>query len=573
MKTLNYACIAASFRVLVMALVVFRTQALLAEDAASFPVAIHVDAAAPRGEWKPFWRFFGADEPNYAYMRDGQKLLTDLGELRPGQVFFRAHNMLTSGDGTPTLKWGSTGAYRQDAAGIASYDWAITDHIFSTYLERGVHPYVEIGFMPKELSIHPEPYQHHWSPTAKYDAIFTGWAYPPSDYAKWEQLVYEWTRHCVEKFGREEVERWYWEVWNEPNIGYWQGTPAEFRKLHDFGIAGVRRALPTAKVGGPDVAGDGGKFMRDFLEHCLHEKNEATGDVGTPLDFISFHAKGKPEAVGDHVRMGIAAELRTVDAGFKIIGSFPELKNTPIVIGECDPDGCAACQGPQFAYRNGPLYASYTAASFARIADLADARAINLEGALTWAFEFENQPYFAGFRVLATGGINLPVLNTFRMFAKLSGTRLAVTGDGAVALDDILAQGVRDHADVSAIATLDGSDLYVLLWHYHDEDVPGPTANVLLNLDHLLIKSGDIKLEQFRVDAEHSNPVAIWQMMGQPQQPTESQLAELQQASQLARIEVPQPPKVTDSHFEYQLSLPRQSVALLHFSWPPATAH
>ena len=358
------------------------------------PVSIRVNAAKSPGELHPLWRFFGADEPNYATMTNGAKLLGELGQLNRGSVYFRAHNLLTSGDGTPALKWGSTGAYAEDSQGRPVYRWTILDQIFDTYLQRGVRPYVEIGFMPEALSIQPEPYQHKWTPTAKYNEIYTGWAYPPKDYAKWEELVYQWARHCVEKYGRAEVERWYWEVWNESNIGYWRGKPEEFRKLHDFAVEGVRRALPTARVGGADSAGSGGKFTRDFIEHCLRGTNYATGQRGTPLDFLSFHAKGAPVFVEGHVRMGIANELRTIDDGFGLVASYPELKGLPIVIGECDPDGCAACQGKQLGYRNTTMYSSYTAASFARIHDLADRRGVNIEGALTWAFEFENQPFF-----------------------------------------------------------------------------------------------------------------------------------------------------------------------------------
>ena len=132
----------------------------------SFAVSIRIDAAKTHGELKSIWRFFGADEPNYAYMKHGKTLLTQLGELRPGQVFFRAHNLLNSGDGTPALKWGSTGVYRQDADGNPVYDWTILDRIFDTYLQCGVRPYAQIGFMPKDLSTNPEPYQHRWTPQA-----------------------------------------------------------------------------------------------------------------------------------------------------------------------------------------------------------------------------------------------------------------------------------------------------------------------------------------------------------------------------------------------------------------------
>ena len=345
-----------------------------------FAVSIFVDAAKAHGELKPIWRFFGADEPNYAYMKNGKKLIGELGELAPKNVFFRAHNLLTSGDGTPAFKWGSTGAYREDAEGKPVYDWTILDRIFDTYLERGVQPYAQIGFMPRDLSVKPEPYQHKWTPRARYDEIYTGWAYPPKDYAKWAELVFQWTKHCVEKYGRTEVESWYWEVWNEANIGYWRGTPAEFRKLHDHAIDAVRRALPTAKVGGADSAGSGGRFTREFFEHCLRGTNYATGKVGTPLDFVSFHAKGAPTTTNGHVRMGIAAQLRTIEDGFRIVASYPELKDKPIIIGESDPEGCAACQGPSLAYRNGTMYSSYTAAVFACKHDLAEKHGVNLEG-------------------------------------------------------------------------------------------------------------------------------------------------------------------------------------------------
>src|SRR5690242_14195117 len=213
-----------SFALAKVVLALMLVSVATATAADSFPVAIHVDAAKSKGELKPIWRFFGADEPNYAYMKNGRKLVAELGALSPKQVYFRAHNLLTSGDGTAALKWGSTGAYREDISGHPIYYWTILDRIFDTYLESGVRPYVEIGFMPRDLSIKPEPYQHHWNPQLGYNEIYTGWAYPPKDYAKWAELVYQWAKHCAEKYGRAEVEGWYWEVWNEANIGYWKGS-------------------------------------------------------------------------------------------------------------------------------------------------------------------------------------------------------------------------------------------------------------------------------------------------------------------------------------------------------------
>src|SRR5215831_10234826 len=91
--------------------------------AQTIPVTITVDAAKPLGELKPIWRMFGADEPNYATMKDGKKLLSELGDLRPDDVYFRAHNLMCTGDGTPALKWGSTGIYAEDKDGKPIYNW------------------------------------------------------------------------------------------------------------------------------------------------------------------------------------------------------------------------------------------------------------------------------------------------------------------------------------------------------------------------------------------------------------------------------------------------------------------
>src|ERR687890_598275 len=114
-------------------------------------VSIRVEAASPKGAMTPMWAFFGYDEPNYTYMKDGRKLLSALADLSPVPVFVRTHNLLTTGDGTPALKWGSTNAYTEDASGRPRYDWSIVDRIIDTYLERKMKPLVEIGFMPEAL--------------------------------------------------------------------------------------------------------------------------------------------------------------------------------------------------------------------------------------------------------------------------------------------------------------------------------------------------------------------------------------------------------------------------------------
>ena len=536
-------------------------------DSQTLPVSIQVDAAKTMGPLRQIWKFFGADEPNYAYMKDGRKLLKQLGELSPQEIYFRTHNLLTSGPGYPALKWGSTDVYNEDAQGNPVYNWKTVDLIFDTYLERGVRPYVQIGFMPQALSSKPEPYAHSWRPGFPYDEIFTGWAYPPNDYAKWQELAYQWTKHCIERYGKEEVESWYWQVWNESNAGYWQGSDEEFHKLHDYAIAGVLQALPTARVGGADFAGDGGDFARRFYRHCLEGTNYATGEQGTRLDFVAFHAKGSPRWQGDHIRMGIANQLRTIDRGFSMVAEFPQLRDTPIVIGESDPEGCAACQGDQFSYRNGTMYSSYTAASFARKHDLADKRGINFAGALTWAFTFEDQPYFAGFRQLASNGLAMPVLNVFRMMSMMQGDRVSAVSSQQVALDKILADGVRDQPDVGVIASKSENTLTAMVWHYHDDDLPGPEASINLKFSGIPNEAKNPTLRHYRVDKQNSNSYDAWLAMGSPVAPGRRQYAELEQASQLAEIHEPGNIDISAGRAALDFELPRQGVSLLVLEW------
>jgi xylan 1,4-beta-xylosidase len=537
-------------------------------SSAPFAVAINVDAAQSAGDLKPIWRFFGADEPNYATMKDGQRLLADLGALAPRQIFFRTHNLLTTGDGTPGLKWGSTNAYTEDAAGNAVYDWRGVDRIFDSYLARGVRPYVQIGFMPEAMSTQPQPYRHDWRPGLPYQRIYTGWTRPPKDYAKWGELSYQWAKHSLDKYGAAEVNTWWWQVWNEANIGYWSGTPEEFRKLHDYAIAGVRRALPSARVGGPDCAGDGGQFMKDFLEHCLRGTNYATGEKGTPLDFVSFHAKGAPTFVDGHVRMGISAQLKTIEKAFAMISSYPELKNIPVVIGESDPEGCAACQGSQLAYRNGTMYSSYTAAAFARKHDLAALHGVNLEGALTWAFTFEDQPWFAGFRQIASNGVPMAVFNVFRMYARMGPQRVAANSSAQVPLTDIIDQGVRGTPDVGVLASRTANQLTIMAWHYHDDDIAGSDAAVQLAIAGLPANLAQARLTHYRIDQNHSNPYAEWLRMGSPVAPNEKQYAALQQASSLATLAgAPAAVAIKNGAAQLDFALPRQAVSLLVVEW------
>jgi xylan 1,4-beta-xylosidase len=283
---------------------------------------LNIDLKKEVGDMYPAWAWFGYDEPNYTYMKDGKKLLSEIAAFSPVPVNVRAHSLLVTGDGTPALKWGSTNAYREDANGNPIYSWNIIDSIFDTYVQRGMKPLVQVGFMPEALSTNPTPYRHDWKPGDPYFKIITGWAYPPKDYNKWAELVYQWVKHSVERYGKKEVESWYWELWNEPN-GYWKGTKDEFFKLYDYTVDAVKRALPTATFGGINIAGTASagaqEWMHQFIKHCFSDTNYVTKKIGAPVDAILFHAKGSPKFLEGRVRMDMGRQLRDIETGFKFV--------------------------------------------------------------------------------------------------------------------------------------------------------------------------------------------------------------------------------------------------------------
>jgi xylan 1,4-beta-xylosidase len=535
--------------------------------------AIHVHADQSEGGIRPIWNYFGYDEPNYTYAPNGKKLLGELAALSSVPVYVRVHNLLTTGDGSSSLKWGSTNAYTEDKNGNPVYSWTILDQIFDTFHAAGIKPIVEIGFMPEALSTHPEPYRHNF-PKGSIGSIYTGWAYPPRDYAKWSELVFQFTRHLRERYGDAEVKTWLWEVWNEPDIDYWKGTPEEYFKLYDFTADAVLRAFPEARIGGPDSTGPGNphaaEFLRQFLEHCAHQPNYATGKIGSPLLFISFHPKGSPKWMGDHVQMGIARQLTSIKNGFQIVESFPEWRQTPVVLGESDPEGCAACsaqENPQNAYRNGELFASYTAETLNSIYALASSEHVNFLGAVTWSFEFEDQPYFAGFRELASNGIDKPVLNAFRMFGMLGDERVRVSSSGALPTEDVVANGVRARADINAIATRTDRGIEILVWNYHDDDVPAPAASIDLVIEGLPPDAKRALSEHFRIDAQHSNAFTAWKNMGSPQSPSPVQYEQLQAAGQLQLLKSPAWISLDHGAANLQFALPRQGMSLIRIAW------
>jgi xylan 1,4-beta-xylosidase len=536
------------------------------------PAVITVDFSDKLGLYKPIYSWFGYDEANYTTMRNGKVLLRELRDLSPVPVYIRAHHLLTSGDGKAELKFSSTNVYSEDASGKPVYNFTILDGIFDEYKAAGVRPMVEFGFMPKDLAADVpgrSEYQVHYPKSTISGASNN----PPKDYKKWGDLIRAVTAHLVERYGKDTVLQWYFEVWNEPDIDYWHSTAEDYWKLYDYAVANVKSVLPTARVGGPATTSPSNekayKYLKGFLDHVQSGKSLADGKA-IPLDFISFHAKGRPTIVDNHVTMGIKHELADADRGFYLISQYPKYRNLPIIISEADPEGCAACSSrvnPANNYRNGTLYPAYTAAAYKALFELQDKHRVNLLSMLSWSFEFEDKDYFEGFRSLSTNGINKPILNLFRMFGLMSGTRVSVTSNSAVSLDTLINTGVRDKTDVDGLAAIDDHKATVLLWNYHDADRPVAATPTTVKIGNLPTGVRRALVQHYRIDDTHSNAYSAWKAMGSPQQPSTEQYTQLQAVDGLQLINSPTWVDIVDGKFELQTELPRQSISLIKITW------
>jgi len=196
----------------------------------------------------------------------------------------------------------------------------------------------------------------------------------------------------------------------------------------------------------------------------------------------------------------------------------------------------------------------------------------NMAGMLTWAFEFENQPYFDGFRTLATNGIDKPVLNVFRMAGLMRGNRVKTTSTAAIPTTDIIAKGVRTTPAVDTLAVRGDHSLSVMVWNYHDDDVQGAEAltrlaNVALDLEGLKGLPDRVLLHHYRIDETHSNAWTLWKKMGSPQNPTPQQYAELQAAGQLEELTSPRWINIKSNQAALSFELPLQGVSLLQLTW------
>lgn len=530
-------------------------------------VTVNVDATKPGQPLKHVWQFYGYDECNYTTTPDCIDLMKTVSQINSEPVYLRQHFLLNSGDGTASLKWGSTNVYTENAQGQPVYYWPIMDGIFDAETATGCLPLVEIGFMPKDLSVRPDPYR---PPGAGGPNEGMGVFFPPKDYDKWAELIKQWAIHMKDRYKNIE-DTWLWELWNEPDIFYFQGTYDEYVKLFEYTEKALHEVMPKAQFGGPHAANANGKFLQDFLKHCAEEKNSLTGEIGTRLDYVGFHAKGGVVFRNGQVQMSMRGQLTKHLSGFSAVAAVPKFKDTPIIIGEADPDGSAATpatRSPERGYRNVPAYGSYVAAMMKYSLDLAKREGVNLKGVLSWAFMFDGQPYFEGYRSLATNGIHKPVLNAFKMLGQLTGNEIPLSSDGAIPLDEILGSSVRERPDINGMAVADDKSVKIILWNYHDYIAQVEHARVQMKIQIPDDFGNKVRLVHYRIDDTHSNAYTKWLELGKPQNPTPEMLAQLKEAMQLQTLEPAKTIDITNGQVILDFDLPRSALSLIILEKP-----
>ena len=546
----------------------------------SHSVQICVDASRRIGKLEHLWNYIGYDECNYTHSPGGQALIGKIGTLEK-PYYIRAHHMLCTGICHGFYKWGSTNIYTEDRNGNPVYNYETIDRIIDIWLRNNCIPFFELGFMPKDLA-DPREAENGISYSAGYGSVseyqLRGWCQPPKDYDKWYDLVFHLAVHLLERYGLSEMEKWYFEMWNEPDIFYWHGTSEEFCRLFDYTEAALHKAVPTVRFGGPattgtdDPSGNASHFLRVFLEHTRSGVNYYSGKRGTRLDFTSFHTKGgnyRSDALAEKQLPSVRTFLANVETQSRIIREYG-YDRLECILSEADPDGWAA--GGRFDnfnlyFRNTEYYASYVMSAYKNLFDLAEKLDMDIRP-LTWAFMFEGERCFEGTRSLSTQGIDKAVFNLFRMLARLGTQKVELCVSRKQSLP-----GLPDpEPEISGWATCDSrSTLQVLVYCHHDDWDRKDCYDLSMTLKNLPM-DGQVSITHHRIDREHSNACAEWERQGKPDWPDDRQRAAILARSGLELFRPAEQAEIREGRLEIFCPILTHSISLFEIrKLPPET--
>lgn len=480
------------------------------QSAETAPRVISADASQSAGPMSRMYNFcVGAGRANEGLRADWQRQLRRV-RTECGFRYIRFHGLFCD----------DMGVYQEDKQGRSVYNWQYVDELFDFLQSIGMRPFIELGFMPSALA--SGPHTIFW-----YRANVT----PPKDYAKWEAFIAAFTRHVTERYGREEVRQWYFEVWNEPNLtGFWMGSTggkseadfvpiarAEYYKLYASSARAVKSVDSTYRVGGPATAGSG--WIDETLAHCAEQK--------LPLDFVSTHTYATASGYLDET--GNAGTVFSPDRNAisgEVKGVRARIDRSAFRAAELHYTEWSSSYTP-----SDPIHDSYHSAAFIldKIRNIGGAAASMSYWTFTDIFEEAGPrmtPFHGGFGLLNYQDLPKPSYFAFKFLQRLGDTELTCADPAAIVCRD----GVGGVQALFWNFTITHPGPSVINQEYYRADQPARAIGAAeLRLTHL--PAGRYRLLAYKVGYRANDVQSAWRDLGAPGQLTRAQVATLGQAS------------------------------------------
>jgi len=442
---------------------------------------ITIDTAAQPRPFPHIWeQMFGSGRAVLSLREDYRADLRAVKKIT-GFQYIRFHAILDD----------DIGVFDEDAQGSPVYNFSYVDQIYDGLLGNGVKPFVELSFMPRKLAANLAPHPFWYKPFPS----------PPKDPAKWSALIEAFTRHLLDRYGKDEIEQWYFEVWNEPNIDFWDGVPKQqtYFALYDVTAKAIKKVDRNLRVGGPATAQ--AAWVDDFIAHCTRNH--------VPFDFVSTHVYGNENSKDVFGKMLPITRRDMVARSAKKV--YDQVKasaapDTPIIWSEYNATYMNQQEVTDSAFM-GPWLAN----------DIRECDGLaNMMSYWSFSDVFEEQgvvktPFYGGYGLIAERDIPKPAFNVFKLLHELGERRLESNSENALVTE-----------------RKDGS-LVIAVWNYAE---PGET--VPEKIFHLNMKGARANSYRMQfLDPEHGSSLAAWKTMGSPASPTTTQIQQLIKASDL----------------------------------------
>ncbi len=513
---------------------------------------ITVDCARELGKLDHFWYGTGFSPASLLLNADMRQAMTYVGSIPHGGItYVRPHYLLEllTAEGLETEN--------------PKYDWSVLDAAIDVLIRDDLKPVFELM----------------GNPSGYFTDYLNG-----AQLGAWRRLVRDLALHAIDRYGQDEVRSWYFETWNEPDVGWWTQGDEAFCAYYDACSGGLRDADGELRLGGPGTCRGLSPMLRAFLAHCDTGTNILTGETGVRVDFISVHEKGVRSCREDLTPDSRGITGREMEIIGYIRANHPRLAEVPFMNNECDPQvgwwdihtwracpyyAAIACKiinqhlvriidgmGTNYALLsndNGFLGTWGNRTLLARFGDTENVRAQSEHR--TKPADLREDPARRRFEM-----IKKPILNAMAMLSLLGDRRCAIHGDDDVPSDPA--------GEVGAIATVRGEDqVAVLVYNSRDRITSSGTERVELRLEGLPFQRA--MLVHYRIDDLHGDPFRAWEDMGAPRHPAAKQYAEMREHQELAALEEPREVIIENGMLLLEFDLPLPGVSLILLSAKP----